>query len=213
MSRHQSELEMASMRRRRSRSATSQNTCTSFVSAPVSFALLLLALITLSVLSSASAERTVGTYKTLEECKALGFDPFQLACDTCKLLPASAQSSCEACCQPYKSIENQRTHRYAGAVLFHSDGGGLSSEVSTFLEEDLENVHSQKGKSRLQLLELSGGGSLFHRQPSGIFFFDDIPSSLQDFRKLQQEAKEIIIVDGWKRDDIRDMILALLPDK
>ena len=212
MSRHQSELEMASMRRRRSRSATSQNTRTSFVSTSVSF-VLLLALISLSVLSSANAERTDDTYKTLEECKALGFDSFQLACDTCKLLPASAQSSCEACCQPYKSIENQRTHRYAGAVLFHSDGGGLSSEVSTFLEEDLENVHSQKGKSRLQLLELSGGGSLFHRQPSGIFFFDDIPSSLQDFRKLQQEAKEIIIVDGWKRDDIRDMILALLPDK
>ena len=211
---HESRLEMASMRRRRSRSARTQNTR---ADTPVSFALMLLALITLSVLSSASAERTDDTYKTLEECKALGFDPFQLACDTCKLLPAPAQSSCEACCQPYKSIENQRTHRYAGAVLFHSDGGGfgggLSSEVSTFLEEDLETVHSQKGKSRLQLLELNGGGSLFHRQPSGIFFFDDMPSSLQDFRKLQQEAKEIIIIDGWKRDDIRDMILALLPDK
>jgi hypothetical protein len=57
-----------------------------------------------------------------------------------------------------------------------------------------------------------GGGGYYQPSPSGILWFDELPPN-GDISELKSKAKETIILDGWKRDDVRDMLLALLPDK
>jgi hypothetical protein len=149
---------------------------------------------------------------SVSACRAAGFDPWQLSCATCKILPEAVVAKCRACCQSYKTSE-KRTHRYEGAILLYAKNPNpdLSSEIDTLLKEDLEKIEAQKGKDRLRVVSIRGG-SYYQPSPSWILWFDELPLS-EDISELQSKAKETIILDGWKRDDVRDMLLALLPDK
>jgi hypothetical protein len=161
----------------------------------------------LAILCSSSTQAE--EVDTVTKCRALGFDPWQLSCETCDLLPEIVVSNCQACCQSYKTLE-KRTHRYQGCVILHS----FSPEIDTLLREDLDNILAQKGTDRLRVLNAGRGANMYHQpQPSAIMWFDELPPAGADINKLRENAKETIILDGWKRDDVRDMLLALLPDK
>jgi hypothetical protein len=96
-------------------------------------------------------------------------------------------------------------------VLVHAGFPGQYPEIDTLLQEDWENIYEKKGK-RLIMKKISGG-NMFQPEPSIIFWFDEVPSSSMSIDELQVTATETIVMDGWKRDDLRDMLLALLPDK
>jgi hypothetical protein len=175
-----------------------------------------------------------------------GFDPFQLACSTCHMLPPSSSSSppssslsdaCLRCCQPYKDVERIRKPYEAAVLIIHhhkSGGGGNKGEFDQFLDDDFDTLVQAKGEHRLgKLLDphldrfptlLSngggGGGFYFHLPVATLLFFDSmdaVAKHKQHGRKdkgddaLLEAANEVIKLDGWKRDDIRDMLTALLP--
>jgi hypothetical protein len=174
---------------------------------------------------------------SVEACRTLGFDPWQLSCETCRLLNVSSSSSssllldqCHACCQSYKTLE-KRTRAYGGAIVLHSNIPRAFPEIDSFLEEDLKSIiWTKKGKDRVVVTTMPGlggggqrGGGMMmgmgmgsmYGPPSAILWFDDLPPTNDmgiSISELQQRAKEIIILEGWKRDDIRDMLLSLLPD-
>jgi hypothetical protein len=45
-----------------------------------------------------------------------------------------------------------------------------------------------------------------------ILWFNEIPRSNADIRELRTKAVETVFLNGWKRDDARDILLTLLPD-
>ena len=156
-------------------------------------------------------------------CRNAGFDPWQLSCETCNILPYDSSSpvisKCLSCCQSYKTLE-KRTHAYQGAILLHSNAAGFFPEIDSFVDEDLEKIAEQKGEERFRVIKFPGGGrGMFnHPQPSAILWFDEKPPKNEDSAgtsifELQNLAKETIILDGWKRDEVREMLLAILPDK
>eukprot|EP00537_Pseudo-nitzschia_pungens_P001312 CAMPEP_0172372924 /NCGR_PEP_ID=MMETSP1060-20121228/49782_1 /TAXON_ID=37318 /ORGANISM="Pseudo-nitzschia pungens, Strain cf. cingulata" /LENGTH=223 /DNA_ID=CAMNT_0013099093 /DNA_START=98 /DNA_END=769 /DNA_ORIENTATION=+ len=168
---------------------------------------------------------SVPTHAYIEDCKLSGFDPLQLACTTCAVLPAKHERRCHDCCQSYKTLE-KRSKRYEFAVLVNT---GYPESVQEVLRDDKDQILEQKGSSRLQVHDLSammnedammaGMMGLFHQrqQPSAIFWFDrslgsDMQASLEQLYTLADEVT-ILSGRGLGRDDIRDMLLALLPDK
>jgi hypothetical protein len=83
---------------------------------------------------------------SIESCHEDGFDPVQLACPTCDILPESVDSKCRACCQPYKTVKTQ-TKRYACAVLLHHDEQGMMPEIDQVYNEEVDNIQKRKGKN------------------------------------------------------------------
>jgi hypothetical protein len=162
------------------------------------------------------ASRTPDTETTtslyIENCKRAGFDPWHLACDTCTILPTSVQETCQYCCQSYKTLDSQAT-RYAGAILIDT---GSSSALEEFYREDKDIVWNQKKGIKRKKADMGGSGGMFqlYAQPSLILWYDkDPPSESSSLEKLSEDAVEIMTLDGLGRDDIREMLLALLPDQ
>ena len=94
------------------------------------------------------------------ECRAHGFDPWQLACSTCDLLQsytipsqaANVDTICRQCCQAYKDtfrIEKP----FEAAVLLHSKSmasmaaGGVDDELAQFLKQDWDELAATKNKA------------------------------------------------------------------
>ena len=146
----------------------------------------------------------------VESCREAGFDPWQLSCSTCELLPETVVSKCQSCCLSYKTLK-KRTNRYQAAVLLNSGG---NHEVDTLIDEDWDSMYEEKGQ-RLILKKgsIGGGMMMFQLSPSMIFWLDEIPPNGADLELIESKAVESIVLDGWKRDDMRDMLLALLPGK
>ena len=173
--------------------------------------------ITIAFLFGLLASTTVlaTTLSYVEACKQKGFDPWHLACSTCSLLPASAMETCRSCCQSYKTLERQ-AKRYEAAILVDS---GFSSSVEEVLREDQEIISSRKkGLMIKKSVNGGGGGGLFqmYAEPSLILWYSTPPSASMESSSLQQlsdDAEEVTTLDGFSRDDIREMLLALLPDK
>ena len=152
---------------------------------------------------------------SVEACRQDGFDPFQLTCSVCQLLPNKRNivQRCQACCLPYKTLKKQN-RRYEYAVLMVPEGA--YSEIDTLLEEDLERIHEEKGEDRFIVKKSSSnsGGFMFQLPPAFIFWFDKQPPAGADPTDMEEQAVETMLLDrGWRRDDVRDMILALLPNK
>jgi hypothetical protein len=150
---------------------------------------------------------------------------------------SSLSDACLRCCQPYKDVERIRKPYEAAVLLIHhhksggSGGGGNKGEFDQFLDEDFDQIVQAKGEQRLgKLLDphldrfptllSNGGGFYFHLPVATLLFFDSmdaVDKHQQHGRKdkgddaLLEAAREVIKLDGWKRDDIRDMLTALLP--
>jgi hypothetical protein len=168
--------------------------------------------VSLSRQGSVFASTTITSH--VEECRAAGFDVWQLSCSTCSLLPDSIPEKCLSCCQSYKTLEKQ-AKRYQGAVLVDN---GFSSAVEEFIREDKEQIMRQKKSMKIKKSEGGGGrGGLFqmYAEPSIILFFNKLPTNIESLsvQMLSDDAEEIMTLDGFSRDDIREMLLALLDDK
>lgn len=173
-----------------------------------------------------TAKRSTTTKNSwLEECRALGFDPQQLACTTCEILRNIAyketaqrhHENCLGCCNSYKDGERQiRSKPYESAVLvLHRKAGG---ELETFLAEDWDDLVESKGERlrkmkhaskkeeamEMDMLYFRGGA------PAATLHFLEEKSGLTDLESIDELAKESIELDGWKREDIKDMIKTLL---
>jgi hypothetical protein len=84
---------------------------------------------------------------SLESCRQSGFDPLQLACDTCDLLPETVVNKCRDCCQPFRNV-NAKAKRYEAAVLVHPEGQSFFPEIDELYKEDVKSIQQQKGKTR-----------------------------------------------------------------
>ena len=143
-----------------------------------------------------------------QQCLDKGFDPMQLSCDTCVVLKdlEDPYVSCLECCQSYKSLDSKTT-RYQSAVLSFAPG---SEETDKFVDEDVKDLAVKQGSFSIQKANRDSGGFYGMRRPSVMYFFDQAPPPT-DMNRFHKEAKEEIFLDGWKRDDIKDMIHTLLP--
>lgn len=148
---------------------------------------------------------------SLETCRSAGFDPYQLACSTCNLLPAANQETCRSCCVSYKTLEKSAT-RYGAAVLLHPrQFGGYFKDLSEMVDEDWDELLKQKGSDRLVMKDVS----MTSRRPSLLWFHEkDLPSDIENIsvEDLEVLAAEKVDLQGWKRDDIREMIKAIVYD-
>ena len=96
---------------------------------------------------------------------------------------------------------------------------GFSSAVEEVLREDREKITDQKKGWMVKKVESGGGGGgLFqmYAEPSVILWYSSPPPATVESSSLQQlsdTAEEVTTLDGFSRDDIREMLLALLPDK
>ena len=170
------------------------------------------------------ATRAVGitaeeeSFSLESSCRAAGFDPYQLACSTCHLLPDAVQETCGSCCLSYKTLE-KRTQRYQGAVLIHPNGSnGMSffPQVDNMIEEDWKDLVALKGSKKLMLKD-SSSQPMF---PSTLLWFKDnenfpLPTQVKSMTvsDLSRRAAETVVLEGWKRDDLREMLKAILPDQ
>lgn len=153
----------------------------------------------------------------VKECRNAGFDPMQLACTTCAILPEKHQTKCGECCQSYKTLE-KRSKRYEMAYLLNT---GYPESVQEFVREDKDQVLDQKGDSRFHVQDytvdrnMMGMMGMFQQEPSAIFWFDQKVDINGDLQEIVQSADEITVLTGrgLGRDDMRDMLLTLLPDK
>mmetsp|Transcript_14414 Transcript_14414/g.21782 ORF Transcript_14414/g.21782 Transcript_14414/m.21782 type:complete len:230 (-) Transcript_14414:1984-2673(-) len=146
--------------------------------------------------------------------------------------PIDVVAECRTCCQAHKV--NPILHpgeslrgKYRYALLTY-DEHTLESygEIKDFIDRDMDDVLSFKGENRfravksekqerMQDIEMMmrmggmmggfGGGPpklmLFEKQKKGGWSEDD-----------EEEAGEVIALRGWKREDVKDMLLTLLPN-
>jgi hypothetical protein len=152
----------------------------------------------------------------MESCVKQGFDPTNLSCDTCVLLRSTDYHlQCLDCCQSYKTLDS-KTSRYQTAILVHAAGG--NEEIDNFVREELEQVQEQKEGFTVRESSASSSSSLysgmmFGMSPSILYFFKDQVLSSVPTKSLPEQAQEEIYLRGWSKDDLKDMIQTLLPDK
>jgi hypothetical protein len=190
----------------------------------------LLLLAAVSFLSFIAASDVATGEDWLSSCRRRGFDPFQLACSTCqdqllrRLLPSSSVDRCIECCQSYKDVERIRRPYEAAVLITHNvkQGGSSGGEIDQFLAHDWDELVELKGDSRLarkqerldRIPSLQSGYYFFHVPVATLLFLDStelLDSKDVNVNSLVENAKEVIRLDGWKRDDVRDMLKALLP--
>jgi hypothetical protein len=94
---------------------------------------------------------------------------------------------------------------------------GSSSSLEEFLKEDKDTVWNKKKGIKIKSVDMGGGGGMFQlfAQPSLILWYDKDPPSPEhsSVEQLSFESVEMMTLDGLGRDDIREMLLALLPDQ
>lgn len=166
-------------------------------------------------------------YLYTEDCKNSGFDPSQLSCSTCELLPKHHTRKCEECCQEYLTLEKQ-SKRYKTAILVDTGSKG----VQELLNEDLDKIFERKrglhivvnkDDSKNDLMMMMMMNVQPDPDPSIICWFEqnisddellvsieNNPSSLD---LLIDQADEVVALDGLGRDDLREMLFDLLPEK
>lgn len=200
----------------------------------------MLTAVLLLVLITATSKSVVAAQKIMyEECLERGFDPTNLSCDTCRLIDESTTiqtlqkeqninigEECRQCCQFYKV--NPVLHpgdslrgKYKYALLTYNEG--VQGEIKDFLERDLNDVLSFKGETRFKAVVSTkssmDSGMMMQMMMMGVMSGGEQPK-LMFFDKHKKggwseddeaEAVEIIKLRGWKREDLKDMLMTLLP--
>ena len=176
----------------------------------------------------AGDEAAASIIVTEADCHSWGFDPSSLSCDTCGLLvgtPLSQfESECLRCCQRFRpdpvvnpdAKSSGFVGRYKLAVLrYDPESLGSYEEVANFLNEDKNDVIKTKG-GKAFLLEkvqndnyysMGGFAALFGGMgiaPPTIHFY-------KTTSKTPGEADEEVSLRGFKREDITDMLMTMLP--
>lgn len=146
----------------------------------------------------------------VDSCVAQGFDPSNLSCDTCVLLQSTDYHlQCLDCCQSYKTLDS-KTSRYGAAVLVHVPG--QNEEVDEFVRAEMKAIQATKDGVTLHSSSQGGGMGFYSMRPSILYLFKDkiVEMTTQEYAAAAQEQ---IVLHGWSKDDLKDMILALLPDR
>eukprot|EP00540_Astrosyne_radiata_P015306 CAMPEP_0116826576 /NCGR_PEP_ID=MMETSP0418-20121206/2603_1 /TAXON_ID=1158023 /ORGANISM="Astrosyne radiata, Strain 13vi08-1A" /LENGTH=178 /DNA_ID=CAMNT_0004455221 /DNA_START=13 /DNA_END=549 /DNA_ORIENTATION=+ len=155
----------------------------------------------------------------LETCQSKGFDPTRLSCDTCQVLKEYKDlfGTCRECCQTYHSLDRKKlTSRYPAAVLVYmvEDQDTGDSGIKTFVEEHAKSLQSTKKSFRVLKKQSDMGSYRMMGTPSILYFFSNageaIPANPRDY---PVHAKESIVLNGWDKEDINDMLDTLLQDK
>ena len=142
-------------------------------------------------------------------------------------------AECQACCQDYKVNPLLRTEeslrgKYKYAILTYGDNiENQYGEIKDFIDRDMNDVLSFKGENRFQaikseegsgdmmdmnmLMGLMGGGG-FGSGPPKLMFFENRKKGGRWTEEDEDEAGEVIVLRGWKREDVKDMLLTLLPN-
>jgi hypothetical protein len=95
------------------------------------------------------------------------------------------------------------------AVLVYNVGG---DEIESFWKESVEEIHSTMGNTRLEVMPVVQ----MRMMPSTLYWFESMPPPNDDgsvdskLRAYQAAAKERVVVEGWRKEDLKDMILTLL---
>ena len=164
-----------------------------------------------------------------DSCRADGFDPWQLACDTCEILLlapelADAHKRCLECCQEWKSSKPLVTKPYHSAVLVYRANANDDSEMEQFLRDHWDDVLKKKGAKHLIKMPqdnsyLDDGMAkksrfMFMRPPPEmvLWFEGPVPKGLKNVLAYKAAAKEVIDLDGYKKDDMKDMLSTMLAD-
>ena len=169
----------------------------------------------------------------LNSCRADGFDPWQLACDTCEILLKDPDGlgkhykRCLECCQEWKNARPHMTEPYRSAIFVFRDHQDGDSEVEQFLRDHWDDVIAKKGAKNLirmpqdnSYLDAPASKSRKSRYwfmkppPELVLWYDGpLPTKLKNVQAYRDAATEVIELDGYKKDDIRDMLTAMLADK
>jgi hypothetical protein len=140
---------------------------------------------------------------------------------------------CESCCQPHKfnpALHSGQSLRgkYRYALLTYDDGSlDQHGEIKDFIDRDVNDILSFKGENRFRVSASKRGSGLdasILRQMMVMGQFHGLGGSapkLLLFESVKKggwteddedEAGEVITLRGWKREDLKDMLLTLLPN-
>jgi hypothetical protein len=143
-------------------------------------------------------------------------------------------SECRTCCKSYKVNPILRPgeslrgkYRYA-LLTYNENSIGQYSEIQDFIQRDVNDIVSFKGESRFKAIPTSSSDG-HHRGEldnmmmmyGGLFGGGGGPPKLLLFEKQKKggwssededEAEEVINLRGWKREDVKDMLMTLLPN-
>lgn len=149
--------------------------------------------------------------------------------------PIDIVAECHSCCQSHKF--NPTLHpgsslrgKYRFALLtYNKNTIDQYGEIKDFIERDLDDVLSFKGDKRFQamasekstldadtmrMLMMMGGGLQGLGGPPKLMLFDNQTKGKGEAwsEEDESEAVEVIKLKGWKREDLKDMLLTLLPN-
>ena len=147
-----------------------------------------------------------------------------------ELIDVSAE--CRTCCRSYKVNPLLRPGeslrgkwRYA-LLTYNENSLGQYGEIKDFIERDMDDVQSFKGENRFRVVKSQSPGGrdvdsmmmMYGMMGGG---FGGGPPKLMLFGKQkkggwspedEEEAGEVINLRGWKREDVKDMLMTLLPN-
>jgi len=86
----------------------------------------------------------------------------------------------------------------------------MHGDLETFMRDDWDELVKKKGKHRLQKVQRDADRFSFY-SPAVLYFLETPLDGSLPSRTSLKAAKETIHLDGWKREDIKDMIMTLLP--
>jgi hypothetical protein len=168
-------------------------------------------LVVILAITKATTATTTGA-PSVDSCRTAGFDPYQLACTTCDLLPLDHQETCRSCCVAYKAME-KTSRRYHAAMLLHThQAASYYPELSTMINEDWDELVRQKGSDRLVLKDIS---EMAYHRPCILWFQEPLSTKAvksMNLVELQGLASDRVDLYGWKRDDVREMIKAIVQE-
>ena len=182
-----------------------------------------IALVSLALGDGATATSTVSE----AECHSWGFDPSSLSCDTCSLLVgtplAQFEAECKMCCQRFRpnpvvdpdAISSGFVGRYKLAVLrYDPESLGSYDEVQNFLNEDKSDVTKAKGAKAFVLEKVENDNQFSMGGFAALFGGMRIAPPTIHFYKTSTksgEPDEEVSLRGFKREDITDMLMTMLP--
>lgn len=144
--------------------------------------------------------------------------------------PVDVVAECRSCCQAWKSNTLLRpgtslAGKYQSALLTYGGEHTLDQEMRDFMERDMDDLVLLKGKAGFQAVkseELGGGPDQDMLMMLGMMGGGGMgPPKLMLFKTRkkggwreedEKEAGEVIVLRGWKREDLKDMLLTLLPN-
>ena len=149
--------------------------------------------------------------------------------------PINLGAECRSCCQSYKV--NPVLHpgqslrgKYKYALLtYNKNSLDQYGEIKDFLDRDADDVLSFKGENRfravassnlgmdaemMRMMMMGGmmGGGGFGGPPKLMLFEEKKKGGSGWGEEDEADAGEVIPLRGWKREDIKDMLLTLLPN-